>query len=185
MTPAAPHPQAREADIALLLEGTFPYVSGGVSSWINQIIRAYPGYRYAIVFLGSRRSDYSGFKYELPANVVHFEEHYLYDHLSEHAMPGGGSFTISLHRTAAGMLEITASDTGHGMDVEVRERALEPFFTTKPSGQGTGLGLAVAANLIQAVGGGIVLDSAPGQGTTVRITLPLAARNLRDSSHPL
>ena len=39
-----------------------------------------------------------------------------------------------------------------------------------------GLGLAVAANLIQASGGGIVLDSAPGQGTTVRITLPLAAR---------
>ncbi|MDI4659412.1 DUF3492 domain-containing protein, partial [Xanthobacter autotrophicus] len=36
------HPQAQEADIALLLEGTFPYVSGGVSSWINQIIRAYP-----------------------------------------------------------------------------------------------------------------------------------------------
>ena len=68
-----------KADVGLLLEGTFPYVSGGVSSWINQIIRAYPEYRYAIVFLGSRREDYSGFKYELPANVVHFEEHYLHE----------------------------------------------------------------------------------------------------------
>ncbi len=80
-------PQAQEADIALLLEGTFPYVSGGVSSWINQIIRAYPEYRFAIIFLGSRREDYSGFKYELPSNVVHFEEHYLYEHLGVRSMP--------------------------------------------------------------------------------------------------
>lgn len=97
-----------------------------------------------------------------------------------HAMPSGGRFGIALRRDGAGMLEIAASDTGHGMDATVRERALEPFFTTKPSGQGTGLGLAVAANLVQAAGGSIVLDSAPGQGTTVRITLPLSARNLHD-----
>ena len=81
------HPKATEADIALLLEGTFPYVSGGVSSWINQIIRAFPEYRFAIVFLGSQRSDYSKFKYELPANVVHFEEHFLYDNLSAQHLP--------------------------------------------------------------------------------------------------
>ena len=54
------------ADIALLLEGTFPYVSGGVSSWVNQIIRAYPEYRFALVFLGSRRADYGDMKYSLP-----------------------------------------------------------------------------------------------------------------------
>lgn len=72
-------PKAQSADIALLLEGTFPYVSGGVSSWINQIVRAHPEYRYAIVFLGSRRTDYGPFKYELPDNVVHFEEHYLHE----------------------------------------------------------------------------------------------------------
>ena len=85
-TPRKP-PKAPSADIALLLEGTFPYVSGGVSSWINQIIRAYPEYRYAIVFLGSRRADYKGFRYELPANVVHFEEHYLYDDLVAPGLP--------------------------------------------------------------------------------------------------
>ncbi len=82
MTPSdtlPPHPQATQADIALLLEGTFPYVSGGVSSWVNQIIRAFPEYRFAIVFLGSRREDYGAMKYELPANVVHFEAHFLYD----------------------------------------------------------------------------------------------------------
>lgn len=72
-------PTAAQADIALLLEGTFPYVSGGVSSWVNQIIRAYPEYTFAIVFLGSRREDYTAMKYELPANVVHFEEYFLYD----------------------------------------------------------------------------------------------------------
>ena len=74
-----PCTQATQADIALLLEGTFPYVSGGVSSWVNQIIRAFPEYRFAIVFLGSRREDYGAMKYELPGNVVHFEEHFLYD----------------------------------------------------------------------------------------------------------
>ena len=72
-------PQASDADIALLLEGTFPYVSGGVSSWIHQIIRAYPQYRFAIVFLGSKRQDYGTFRYPLPDNVVHFEEHFLYE----------------------------------------------------------------------------------------------------------
>ena len=81
------HPHAQEADIALILEGTFPYVSGGVSSWINQIIRAYPEYRFAIVFLGSRRDDYQAFRYQLPDNVVHFEEHYLYGHLGARGLP--------------------------------------------------------------------------------------------------
>jgi glycosyltransferase involved in cell wall biosynthesis len=80
-------PTAQEADIALLLEGTFPYVSGGVSSWVNQIIRAYPEYRFALIFLGSQRADYSSFKYELPSNVVHFEEHFLYDDLPAHDKP--------------------------------------------------------------------------------------------------
>jgi len=81
------HPTADQADIALLLEGTFPYVSGGVSSWVNQMIRGYPEYRFALIFLGSRREDYNGFKYELPANVVHFEEHFLYDDLPKHDKP--------------------------------------------------------------------------------------------------
>jgi hypothetical protein len=76
---AVTFPRAAAADIALLLEGTFPYVSGGVSSWVNQIIRAYPEYRFALVFLGSRRSDYGDMKYALPDNVVHLETHYLHE----------------------------------------------------------------------------------------------------------
>jgi glycosyltransferase involved in cell wall biosynthesis len=73
------HPAAKSADIALLLEGTFPYVAGGVSSWVNQVIRAFPEYRFALVFLGSRPADYGPAKYPLPDNVVHLETHYLHD----------------------------------------------------------------------------------------------------------
>ncbi|MQM32019.1 MAG: glycosyl transferase family 1 [Candidatus Accumulibacter phosphatis] len=80
-------PQAREADIALLLEGTFPYVSGGVSSWVDQIIRAFPELRFAIVFIGSRREDYEDMKYSLPDNVVHLEAHYLYDFVAHAEKP--------------------------------------------------------------------------------------------------
>ncbi len=80
-------PQAREADIALLLEGTFPYVSGGVSSWVNQIILAFPELRFAIVFIGSRREDYGDMKYALPKNVVHLEAHYLYDFIGQGEKP--------------------------------------------------------------------------------------------------
>lgn len=72
-------PKASAADIGLLLEGTFPYVSGGVSSWVNQIIRAFPEYTFAVVFIGSTPEDYGEMKYTLPDNVVHLETHYIHD----------------------------------------------------------------------------------------------------------
>src|SRR5258708_18321027 len=81
-TATSPSPRRRgaeAADIGLLLEGTFPYVSGGVSSWVNQIIRAFPQYTFALCFLGSRPQDYPKMSYALPDNVVHLENHYLYD----------------------------------------------------------------------------------------------------------
>jgi glycosyltransferase involved in cell wall biosynthesis len=68
-----------EADIGLLLEGTFPYVRGGVSSWVNQIIGGFPELRFAICFLGSRAGDYGNIQYKLPANVVHLETHFLHE----------------------------------------------------------------------------------------------------------
>ena len=63
----------------LLLEGTFPYVSGGVSSWVNQIILGFPEIRFGAIFLGSRKQDYDEMRYKLPANLVHLETTYLYD----------------------------------------------------------------------------------------------------------
>ena len=70
---------ATDCDVMLLLEGTFPYVSGGVSSWVNQIIRGFPDIRFGICFVGSRREDYGKPKYVLPDNVVHLEAHYMHE----------------------------------------------------------------------------------------------------------
>jgi len=107
------YPTAEEADIALLLEGTFPYVSGGVSSWVNQIIRAYPEYRFALIFLGSRREDYKGFKYELPANVVHFEEHFLYDDIASNEKPAPRTGDAEAFAQAARLHEKFVPGTPH------------------------------------------------------------------------
>ena len=62
------------------------------------------------------------------------------------------------------------------MDETVISRAMEPFFTTKPVGQGTGLGLAIAYGIIIRHRGKIALESEPGRGTRVRVTLPVNIR---------
>jgi len=71
--------KAKSADIALLLEGSYPFVVGGVSHWTHQIIQHFKQYKFAIIFLGSVPEDYpDSICYELPDNVVHFEVHYLF-----------------------------------------------------------------------------------------------------------
>jgi polysaccharide biosynthesis protein PelF len=74
-----------EADVCLLLEGTYPFVRGGVSSWVHQLITGMPELTFSLVFLGGRRRDYTKPKYELPQNVVHLETHYLEDGLRHEA----------------------------------------------------------------------------------------------------
>lgn len=89
------------------------------------------------------------------------------------AMPEGGRFTLALASLPdIGELSIRAIDTGQGMSEDVRARCLEPFFTTKPVGQGTGLGLAVSATLVAAAGGRIEVGSRSGHGTCIEIRLP-------------
>ena len=101
--------------------------------------------------------------------------------------PPGGRLTVSLDEVmiaeheqdpvtgiqAGPHARITVSDTGVGMDQETRAHLFEPFFTTKPLGQGAGLGLATVHGIINQSGGHIRVRSAPGQGTSFQILLPL------------
>jgi PAS domain S-box-containing protein len=89
------------------------------------------------------------------------------------AMPAGGAVRIETRLRSDVLL--TVSDDGEGMEPEVAARAFEPFFTTKPKGAGTGLGLATVYGTVTGAGGQAEIESGPGRGTTVRISLPRAA----------
>jgi signal transduction histidine kinase len=73
---------------------------------------------------------------------------------------------------ADGFIHLSVADTGTGMDAATLAQAAEPFFTTKPPGQGTGLGLALAFRFCREYGGTLTIDSAPGAGTTIHLYLP-------------
>ncbi|HKJ03310.1 MAG TPA: ATP-binding protein, partial [Longimicrobiales bacterium] len=88
------------------------------------------------------------------------------------ATPGGGHITVSAEVRRDGV-EVAITDTGHGLEPQEVERIMKPFYSTKPLG--TGLGLPLVARIIAAHGGGLALESRPGRGTTVRITLPVVS----------
>ena len=102
------------------------------------------------------------------------------------ATPDGGAITLrtALQTLADGevgalkagrYVTISVSDTGTGMAPDVIQRAVEPFFTTKPVGMGTGLGLSQTFGLVQQSGGDLVIDSAPGKGACVTLYFPALA----------
>ena len=101
------------------------------------------------------------------------------------AMPGGGLIRIAAGPIGAAPLgaamgpeprtaRIEVSDTGAGMPADVMARAFDPFFTTKGVGKGTGLGLSMVYGFARQSGGSATIDSRPGEGTRVRIDLPLS-----------
>jgi PAS domain S-box-containing protein len=91
------------------------------------------------------------------------------------AMPRGGTLTIECRNVSEAIsrsIRLSVSDTGVGMNEEVKARIFEPFFTTKAPGKGTGLGLATVFGIVQQSGGRIQVQSRPGVGTTFQIDLP-------------
>ena len=72
-------------------------------------------------------------------------------------------------------VRLAVTDNGCGMTPQIRRRSLDPFFTTKKRGLGTGLGLSLVQSVARSAGGSLEIDSAPGQGTTVTLVLPTAA----------
>ena len=118
------------------------------------------------------------------------------------AMPDGGTLAFAvavcgdlpaavradLAAAATGIedyLAISVRDNGCGMSAEVRERAMEPFFTTKPEGRGTGLGLSTACGFVRQSKGAMTLDSAPGEGCCVTLYLPLERRRVARPAPPI
>ena len=113
------------------------------------------------------------------------------------AMPNGGEIVIAAEEVtlsdsyvaATGLasgayVRIEVSDSGEGMAPDTIRRAFDPYFTTKPAGRGTGLGLATVHSIVEQAGGHAEIDSAPGQGTTVRVLLPRRCAPARRLAEP-
>ncbi len=113
------------------------------------------------------------------------------------AMPDGGRVEVrtsnvdlddaraaALQVSAGPYVELAIADTGHGMDAATRARVFEPFFSTKPVGKGTGLGLAMVYGLVRQSGGAVTVESEPGEGATFRVFLPRQEPAAISSAHP-
>jgi len=90
------------------------------------------------------------------------------------AMPDGGTLRLCTRERGSGLVELAVEDTGCGMTPEVLAKAMDPFFTTKEQGRGTGLGLALVYTTVKAHGGEVQLHSEPHRGTRVALLLPAA-----------
>ncbi|HEX8283948.1 MAG TPA: ATP-binding protein [Pyrinomonadaceae bacterium] len=95
------------------------------------------------------------------------------------AIPDGGRITLRAAPAERDAVGVEIADTGIGIAAENVARIYDPFFTTKGVGRGTGLGLAVSYGIVQEHAGHIAVESAPGRGTTFRITLPTSAARSR------
>ena len=95
------------------------------------------------------------------------------------AMAGRGTISVMLDRddvaSPSPSFRLTVADDGAGMDEAVRVRIFEPFYTTKPVGEGTGLGLSVVYGIVKEWGGNIDVQTAPDKGTCFTITVPVTA----------
>jgi len=100
------------------------------------------------------------------------------------AMPDGGTLVLRTRNLPGRRVEIAVEDDGTGMPPEVAARAMDPFFSTKAIGKGTGLGLAMAYAIAKAHGGTLAIATEKGRGTTVSLRLPAAAGEVAPAQGP-
>jgi len=100
------------------------------------------------------------------------------------AMPVNGTLTLRTRNAEPGWIEASVEDTGCGMSEAVLAKAMDPFFTTKAQGKGTGLGLAMVFSTVKAHQGQLDIQSAPGRGTRVRLRFPVFEPTLSGDPGP-
>ena len=150
--------EVRSVDLPALIANIEPILRQSAGAAIDIEIRVDPG-------AGCVLSDPNQLELALLNLVVNARD----------AMPEGGTIRISAvplpAREGSAEVELRIADTGKGMPPDVLRRATEPFFTTKPPGSGTGLGLAQVYGATRQAGGGFRIESEPGKGTVITLTL--------------
>ena len=133
--------------------------------WARQNVTVERDLSEATAFVDATRSELQQVLMNLLANAVQ-------------AMPEGGTVTVAT-RVEEGRVRVIVADTGVGMNERVRKQIFHPFFTTKGAGQGTGLGLSVARDIVVAHRGTIRVESRVGEGSRFEIELPVAQKGER------
>jgi signal transduction histidine kinase len=133
--------------------------------WARQNVTVERDLSEATAFVDATRSELQQVLMNLLANAVQ-------------AMPKGGTLTVAT-RVEEGRVRVIVADTGVGMNERVRKQIFHPFFTTKGAGQGTGLGLSVARDIVVAHRGTIRVESRVGEGSRFEIELPVAQKGER------
>lgn len=160
--------QTRSVDLAALLGGIRDLISSSVGPTVELHIRQDAD-------LPAARADPNQLELAILNLCVNARD----------AMPQGGALTIVSEQVAIGprsepklspglYLRLSVIDTGLGMDEATLSRAVEPFYSTKETGRGTGLGLSMVHGLAAQLGGAFALTSAPGEGTRADLYLPVA-----------
>lgn len=142
--------------------------------------------RRAVAFVEARAAE-SGVRIEdelreppfaVLANAAELEQVFLNLLLNSlDAMPAGGKLRIAFSQESD-CLAVVVEDTGTGVPPELQTRIFDPFLTTKPEGQGSGLGLSICLGLVRSHGGGIEIESEPDQFTRVTVRLPPAPQQV-------
>jgi two-component system, NtrC family, sensor kinase len=97
---------------------------------------------------------------------------------AKHAVGKSGTIKLSTHyNSLTKQLAVKIADTGYGIEKKNLSRIFDPFFTTKPTGEGTGLGLSVSYGIVKNHGGEILVESAPGKGSTFTVVLTVSLKN--------